>query len=437
MAAFQQPFLTPITPSMPLCPPLVQEKIESLPMTPPDPVDSDDLASKPDSKAIKLALHVISTERAALSHLETLYHTDDSVQQSLAQSVGTITRTAKTHGKLVITGIGKSGKIGEKLVATFNSLGIHACFLHPTEALHGDLGVIKPNDTVLMITFSGRTPELLMLLPHISPTIPVVVLTAHTVSMNCPIIARRANSILLPAPIHESEQTSFGISAPTSSTTVALALGDSLALAVAETLHTTPGKSPSDIFHSHHPGGAIGASVAANNNQLIKSKRMTDIATLVSSVPIVQSTSIVQTQHLTTLDVLLTVIRAPKAASGWVRTSPVHVIAPRRIRRYLTDPATPLFQISITSNSNDQREEAAPLIIEKNDWISVLGACTVEECRAWILQMRQEVRGRGFLRSGTVLGIVDEWNEVSGVVEIEDVVGEDLCGGGMGKTMTM
>ena len=407
---------------MPLCPPHVQDTIEALPMTPPDPEESIGLATKPDSRSIKLALHVISTERAALSHLETLYHTDDLAQQSLAQSVSTITQTVRDHGKLVVTGVGKSGKIGEKLVATFNSLGIQACFLHPTEALHGDLGIVKPIDAVLMITFSGRTPELLMLLPHLKPCIPLILLTSHTISSACPILSQRPNSILLPAPIHESEQTSFGINAPTSSTTVALALGDSLALAVAEALHTTPGKSPADVFHSHHPGGAIGAAAATRATEKPTTPRMSHLATLVSAVPIVPApTSSSSSGVPLTLDILLTSIRAPKSANGWVRVSPVHIIGPRRIRAHLTDPAVALDGVPVAPDH-------APLVIEKPDWISVLGACTVDECRAWILAMREEGRGREFLRKGTVLGIVDDRNEVSGVVEIEDVVGEDLAG---------
>jgi D-arabinose 5-phosphate isomerase GutQ len=400
---------------------MVQEPIDNLPMTPPDPVLPDDLASKPDSKAIKLALHVISTERAALAHLERLYASDAAARDSLAASVTTLASTIQSHGKVVIAGVGKSGKIGQKLVATFNSLGIHCCFLHPTEALHGDLGVIKPNDTVLMITFSGRTPELLLLLPHIPTHNPLIVMTSHVVASTCPLLHNRINSILLPAPIHESEQVSFGLSAPTTSTTVALAIGDGLALAVAERLHTSPGGSPAEVFMRHHPGGAIGAA-AMPTVPVVLVPKISDLAIQVADVPIATPTSATPGSPLRALDVLLTAVRSP---GGWVRVSPQHIMAPRRIQR-LNNPTLSLTEAEAQASLH---AEFAPLVIEKPDWISVLGSCTVAECAAWILQMRSEERGRGFLKKGTVLGVVDVASrEVTGVIEIEEVVGETLDG---------
>src|SRR5689334_15949062 len=148
MAAIRHQLLTPLTPSMPICASLLQEPIDSLSMTPPDLIEEVDISLKPDSSAIKLALHVISTERAALANLECLYESDRTAQEGLAKSIAQISTTSRRQGKLIIVGVGKSGKIGKKLVATFNSLGIQSTFLHPTEALHGDLGVIKPNDTI-------------------------------------------------------------------------------------------------------------------------------------------------------------------------------------------------------------------------------------------------------------------------------------------------
>ena len=116
-----------------------------------------------------------------------------------------------------------------------------------------------------MISFSGRTQELLLLLPHIPPTVPVIAITSHVHSSTCPILSFHSSdmAIALPAPIHEDEESSIGVSAPTSSTTVALSLGDALALATAQRLHTTPGRGPAEVFKSFHPGGAIGAATAA------------------------------------------------------------------------------------------------------------------------------------------------------------------------------
>ena len=186
---------------------------------------------------------------------------------------------------------------------------------------------------------------------------------------------------------------------------MALAIGDALALAVAERLHTAPGKSPSEVFLSHHPGGAIGAAPVS-----APIPRMSDIATPVSQVPI----AIPQDgTTLRNLDVLLTAVRSP---GGWVRVSPDHIVSPRRTQR-LSDLHRPL----------DGRKDNS-IVVERPDWISVLGDCTIADCREWILKMREEGRGRTFLMRGTILGIVDKENEVSGVVEIEEVVGEDLMG---------
>jgi D-arabinose 5-phosphate isomerase GutQ len=92
---------------------------------------------------LSTALHVITTERDALTHLEYLYRTNDLAAKNLSRAVSQLVHTIHQGGKLVVCGVGKSGKIGRKLEATMNSVGIHSVFLHPTEALHGDLGVIR------------------------------------------------------------------------------------------------------------------------------------------------------------------------------------------------------------------------------------------------------------------------------------------------------
>jgi hypothetical protein len=99
------------------------------------------------------AIHVLTTEASALSHLAHLYKTNPVAQSGFIQAVDAIARTVHEGGKLVICGVGKSGKIGKKLVATMNSLGIMTVFLHPIEALHGDLGVIRPVSMPLFFFF--------------------------------------------------------------------------------------------------------------------------------------------------------------------------------------------------------------------------------------------------------------------------------------------
>ena len=374
-------------------------------MTPPDSTQGPlPPAPEPDKSSVDLALHVISTERAALTHVENVYRNDALARHSMAMSVTQIARSCSEYGKLVVIGVGKSGKIGEKLVATFNSLGATAVFMSPSEALHGDLGMVRPSDVVLMITFSGRTSELLHVLPHLSPYIPLVLLTGHTVPATCPIIAKHEYSILLPAPIHEPEKQSFGLSAPTTSTTVALAVGDALALSVAARMHNQPGRSPADVFQAYHPGGAIGAATVEEKSA---TPCLNDLATQVHNVPIAEA------QHasiLLGLDILKSAIRSP---GGWVRTNEYHIIGPRQIHK-LVDMSQPVSDL-VEQN----------IVREKGDWISVLGTCSVDEAKQWIIKMRSEPRGKSFLHEGTILGIVDKHNEVSGVVEIEDVVGDE------------
>jgi D-arabinose 5-phosphate isomerase GutQ len=113
---------------------------------------------------------------------------------------------------------------------------------------------------VLFVTFSGKTAELVSVATHLPLDVIVMALTAHTDLETCPLLCTRPGSILLPAPIHESETNSFGVSAPTTSTTVAMAIGDMLALTAADMLHQ--GKS-SSVFLRNHPGGSIGAAKAA------------------------------------------------------------------------------------------------------------------------------------------------------------------------------
>lgn len=155
MAAFmhrQQP-LTPVSPLQPTTLPHVCEPIPPLPMTPPDADEILDAASN--AGALRTALHVIATERDGLTNLENLYKTNSIAQEGFMSAVHAISKTIHRGAKLVISGVGKSGKIGEKLVATMNSFGVRSTFLHPTEALHGDLGVI--GEVSLHVSIAGRT----------------------------------------------------------------------------------------------------------------------------------------------------------------------------------------------------------------------------------------------------------------------------------------
>jgi len=142
VSAFIQTYqpLTPESPCLPVSLPHVREAIPQLPLTPPELGEC--MGAAVDEEAIRTALHVISTERDALTYLGDLYGSDSVAQEGFSNAVNAILRSINNHGKVVVCGVGKSGKIAEKVVATMNSFGIRSTFLHPTEALHGDLGII-------------------------------------------------------------------------------------------------------------------------------------------------------------------------------------------------------------------------------------------------------------------------------------------------------
>ena len=151
-------------------------------------------------------------------------------------------------GRLIVTGMGKSGHVAKKLAATFASTGTPAFFVHPAEAQHGDLGMLQPQeDMVLAISYSGETDEILQIAPHIKRMgIRLVAMTGRPDSS----LARLADLHLNAAVVQEACPLNL---APTASTTAAMALGDALAVAVLE----SKGFSADDFARSH-PGGSLG-----------------------------------------------------------------------------------------------------------------------------------------------------------------------------------
>lgn len=154
----QQQSLHLSSPSMSTSVPPVQENFPRLPATLLRPTDVASEDADADAGLVATAIHVISTERAALSNLERIYQTDQLARENLTRAVTQIASSVKNGGKLVVCGVGKSGKIGRKVEATMNSMGIHSAFLHPTEALHGDLGMVRP---VCSVLFPARNCRLM------------------------------------------------------------------------------------------------------------------------------------------------------------------------------------------------------------------------------------------------------------------------------------
>lgn len=152
-----------------------------------------------------------------------------------------------TTGRLVVTGVGKSALIGQKIVATMNSTGTPALFMHAADAIHGDLGMIQDNDVVLIISKSGNTAEIKVLVPLLKRTnVQLIAL----VSARDSYLAQHADHVLHAYAEQEADPLNL---APTTSTTVALALGDALAVSLLELRGFTR-----QDFARYHPGGALG-----------------------------------------------------------------------------------------------------------------------------------------------------------------------------------
>ena len=166
-------------------------------------------------------------------------------------------------GKLIITGVGKSGLIGAKMAATFASTGTPSFFLHPTEALHGDLGMIDKNDVVIGISYSGESEELSSILPHIKRFgAPLIGMTRDRKST----LGSYSDMII---ELNVQKEACPIDTAPTSSTTLTLALGDALAVCLMKARDF----QKSD-FASFHPGGALGKKLFVKVSNLMQTQNL-------------------------------------------------------------------------------------------------------------------------------------------------------------------
>jgi len=165
----------------------------------------------------------------------------------VTQAVELLTRSLDRGGKIVVTGMGKSGKVAQKISATLSSTGSPSTYLHPSEALHGDLGMVTPADAVLALSHTGNTEDLLRLIPAFkSLRIPIIGLGGNAQSP-----LARACEVWLDGSV-EQEACPHNL-APTASTTLALAIGDALAVS----LMKVRGFEAAD-FAKNHPGGSLG-----------------------------------------------------------------------------------------------------------------------------------------------------------------------------------
>ena len=221
--------------------------------------------SKSQRKIIANGKRVITIEKNAIADLEKRFRNKDFMNY-FAEAVEMI---YKCKGKVVVTGIGKSGIIAQKIVATFNSTGTYSIFLHSSDSLHGDLGVMRKDDVVLIVSKSGDTEEIKQLIPNFKfLNIKIIAMVGDADSELAGL-----SDIVLDTSVKE-EACPHNL-APTSSTTAAVVLGDALAVSLLQKREFT-----SENFALFHPGGNLGKRLLL---------RVEDIMTKGDDIPIVKT----------------------------------------------------------------------------------------------------------------------------------------------------
>jgi arabinose-5-phosphate isomerase len=177
-----------------------------------------------------------------------------------------------SKGRVVVSGVGKTGIIGRKIAATLSSTGTPALYLHPAEALHGDLGAVQAGDIALIISNSGESAEITALIPHLRALeVNVIALTGNPAST----LGRRANVVIDAGVEREADPLNL---APTASTTAALAMADALAAALMKARGFTL-----DDYARNHPGGAIGSVLLTRvRDHMVEPERVPVVAHTVS-----------------------------------------------------------------------------------------------------------------------------------------------------------
>ena len=206
------------------------------------------------SEIIKIAANVLKTEANELTrNAEILDGEFERAVEVLYQ----------TRGKVVVTGVGKSGHVGAKIAATLASTGTPSFFMHPTEAMHGDLGMIGKDDTLLAISFSGESEELTKILPHVQRFgVPIVAMARDKFST----LGKFSDAFVK---LDVSKEACPLDAAPTSSTTLTLALGDALAVCLME----KRGFKKED-FANFHPGGSLGKRLFLKVKDVMRSENL-------------------------------------------------------------------------------------------------------------------------------------------------------------------
>ena len=205
-------------------------------------LSNDGFQRKGPATRLSLAQSILSQEAAAI----------ESLAQRLDESFNeAIELILDCSGSVIVTGMGKAGLVGQKIAATLASTGTPSHFMHPAEAIHGDLGRVRSDDVILVLSFSGETEEITRLLPHLDRLgCRVIAMTALADSS----LGRVADCTLKMGTLREADPLRL---APSTSTTAMLALGDALALTTARERQFEP-----QDFAQFHPGGSLGRKLA-------------------------------------------------------------------------------------------------------------------------------------------------------------------------------
>ena len=326
----------------------------------------NDIESTPGSgEIIQKAIEVLKIEAEGITNLI------DRIDDNFSKMVELI---CNSGGRIIISGIGKSGIIGRKIVATLNSTGTRSLFLHPVEAMHGDLGQVTPDDIFIALSKSGETDELNILLASIR-------------RIGCKIIAFTGEKHSNLA-IHSDIVIDVGVSceacplglAPTASTTALLAMGDALAVVLLEKKHFK-----SSDFRQYHPGGSLGQRLAAD----IKDFMISPISHLCVSEGTPMTEAVTAVDH-GGLGAIL-VINHQNKLSG--------IITDGDIRRMVVS-GRPIADLAVED------------VMTKNPRTQWENAPTYDAL--YIMEQHQI----------TVLPIVDSERQVKGVVHLHDILGK-------------
>jgi arabinose-5-phosphate isomerase len=323
-----------------------------------------------DSKTIiEKGKSVIRIEAEAVAALES------HIGESFAKAVEVI---CASKGRVVITGMGKSGIVARKIVATLNSTGTPAMYLHPTDALHGDFGMVRKEDVVICISKSGNTPELKPLIPLFKRVgVPLICMIGNLNS----ILAQQADIIL---DVGVKEEACPHDLAPTSSTTATMAMGDALAIALLEKRNFT-----AEDFALYHPGGNLGKRL------LLKIEEMMVAG---DAVPIVHS-------NVPTRDAILEMTSKRLGATCVVNSDGIllGIITDGDLRRLLQQTT------DLTNLTAEMMMKKNPKTITKN----MLAAVALQEMEAHKISQ---------------LIVVDEKNKPVGMIHLHDLVEAGLGG---------